>query len=285
MPELPEVETLRRSLEETLCGTILQEAHFWRKDLRIPIPAEEFRKRLTGRRVRSFERRGKYVIMKVESEFCGIFHLGMSGQMLSLPEEKPIYPHTHAMFSFCPARSSPLRGHPIRIHYIDPRRFGLIDCIALDALADYAPLKHSGPEPLEHPDLAEHLAGRAKNKKTAIKPFLMDAKNLVGVGNIYACEALFLAGIHPKTPVTCLGRTDWERLAKYVQQVLLQAVKVGGTTIKDFRQMNGDVGYFSLALNVYGRTGEPCPVCSRSIEVERLSGRNSWFCAYCQKKN
>ena len=283
MPELPEIETLKNALEATVRGLILSEVRFFRDDLRDRIPVEKFITRLSGRSIVAFRRHGKYLSMMTDSDYCGIFHLGMSGQMLNLPDCLPTIKHTHAIFIFKSSRQKDPGKGGINIHYVDPRRFGRIDCIRAAELADYPPFKQQGPEPLLHSDLASWLAKRGSRCRQPIKSFLMDARVVAGVGNIYACEALFLASIHPRTRTGSLVQSDWERLADSLKQVLAAAIEAGGTTIKDFRQMSGQKGYFSLSLNVYGRGGEPCHHCARSISVSKISGRNSWFCENCQK--
>lgn len=277
MPELPEVECLTRAVSRSLQGAKLTKAKFFRKDLRDPIPVGEFRKALEGQFIDRFWRRSKYMVWQ-SGDQCGVFHLGMSGNMRLLEDAKPVYPHTHAIFMF-----EKEKGVPQFLHFIDPRRFGRISCIPLAELESHPYFSKLGPEPLVARKLGEYLFERSRNKKQAVKTFLMDARVLVGVGNIYASESLFRAGISPTRPAGTVKRNEFELLAIHIKATLREAIKAGGTTFRDFKSSDGEPGYFFLKLNVYDREGEPCRQCGDAILNIRQTGRSTYYCPNCQK--
>lgn len=277
MPELPEVECLTRSVRHILEGQILDNATFFRRDLRGEIPVEEFQKGLVGQKIIRVFRRSKYMLIEAKHAF-GIFHLGMSGQMILRPDATPAFKHTHAVFRI---RRQDQR-QPLYLHYIDPRRFGWITCCDPDELADHPFFKLLGPEPLDDIDLVEHLWQKSRNKVVAIKNFLMNAHVIVGVGNIYANEALFRAGIRPERPANRVRKREFTDLVPAIRETLFEAIEAGGTTFRDFRQTDGQPGYFSVSLKVYGRAGEPCLQCGGLIQLTRLGGRATYFCRRCQ---
>ncbi|MFW7381796.1 MAG: bifunctional DNA-formamidopyrimidine glycosylase/DNA-(apurinic or apyrimidinic site) lyase [Oligoflexus sp.] len=277
MPELPEVECLTRSVRQILEGQILEEATFFRRNLRGDIPVEQFQRDLLGEKVKRVYRRSKYMLIEVDDSL-GIFHLGMSGQIILQADEKPVFNHTHAVFRV--RRDD--QEKPLYLHYIDPRRFGWITCCKQTELAEHPFFKDLGPEPLEHDDLVEYLWQKSRNKSVAIKNFVMNAKVLVGVGNIYASEALFRAGIRPERPAHRVRKREFELLVPAIRETLTEAIAAGGTTFRDFRQADGQPGYFAISLNVYGRSGEACVRCGGLIQSTRLGGRASFFCRRCQ---
>lgn len=280
MPELPEVETLARSLRSLIIDSRLDCATFYRRDLRDPIPVEGFKKSLVGQSVSKISRRSKYLVIETHSGGCGLFHLGMSGQMLHLAQKKPRIPHTHLVMTFSRSDNS-----KYFIHFVDPRRFGRIHYSESSRWDEHPLLQKLGPEPLDHKNLGLYLSRQGESSGRTVKSLIMDSEVVTGVGNIYACEALFLASVHPMTPAKNLSLTDWKAIGIAIRQTLLGAIKAGGTTIKDFKQMNGQKGYFAIQLKMYGRDGQPCPECNKNIAIVKISGRNTWYCPDCQKLN
>lgn len=276
MPELPEVECLTRAMRGVLEGRTLTAATFHRSDLRWPIPIVAFKERLIGVPILSVKRRSKYLLLESERGY-GIFHLGMSGNILISEEEDSAWKHTHA--------SLRLEGeHGTRfLHFVDPRRFGCILSCSVEEFPLHPLFKDLGPEPLEDPDLAAHLAKRAQGKTVAVKTFLMDAHHVVGVGNIYANEALFRAGVRPDRKVSQVKAASWEAIASAVQAVLHEAIEAGGTSFRDYKHVDGEPGYFEMALRVYGRKDEACVRCTGKIKLTKLGGRATYFCPRCQK--
>lgn len=272
MPELPEVESLVRAVRTMVIPEPLRSVKFFRSDLRYPIPVKKIQNILTKEPIQSVERRSKYMQWATAGGVV-VFHLGMSGRMLDFSTNKPQEKHTHAIFEMSPGRF---------LHFIDPRRFGIIDYCSHKDLPAYKFFKDLGPEPLTSPDLGQHLFQKSRNKKISIKTFIMDAHQIVGVGNIYASEALFRAGIHPETPAMSLPLKHYERLSKEICQTLKEAIAAGGTTFRDYQQADGNPGYFKVALNVYERADQPCNRCQQPIRTMRQSGRATYFCAHCQ---
>lgn len=270
MPELPEVETSRRGLEPHLLGRCITGIEVRQPKLRWPVSLElaEF---LPGERLDALRRRGKYLIFDTR---VGSFliHLGMSGSLRVLPAGVLPEKHDHLDIAF--------GGVNLRLR--DPRRFAAV------LWAGSEPLKHSllkslGPEPLEPGFDAEWLIKKAKGRRLAIKPFIMDSKILVGVGNIYANEALFRAGIHPERAAGDLNKAEYGHLAQAIVEVLSKAIEAGGTSLRDFVREDGRPGYFAQELDVYGRTGLPCVRCGTLIEQRPQAQRSSYLCPRCQR--
>jgi len=272
MPELPEVETLRRALWPLIGERVLRRARFLRPDLRFPIPADTLKTRLEGRPLRRIRRRGKYLLLESEPGSM-LWHLGMSGRVVRRPSPEPVEAHTHAVFEYEPG---------IFLHFVDPRRFGAILWVPPEG--NHPLLDHLGPDPLDPATTAAALYQRARTCRGPIKSFLMNATRLAGVGNIYACEALFEAGISPRRGAHRLRRSDWERLLAGLRRTLEQSIAAGGTTLRDFYQADGNPGYYRLELSVYGREGEPCPRCGQPVRRIVQTARSTFFCPPCQKK-
>jgi len=270
MPELPEVETTRRGIAPHLEGRRVARVIVRQPRLRRPVP-DHLPVTLAGQRLSAVARRGKYLRLCFPAGEA-IVHLGMSGSLRVLSAEVPPGPHDHVDWVF-------EDGRVLRLH--DPRRFGLVDWQPSGTVHPW--LAHLGPEPLSPDFHGAWLAERARGRRLAVKPFLMDAKVVVGVGNIYASEALFRAGIHPARPAGRIARDRWERLAEAVRSVLREAIAQGGTTLRDFTRADGRPGYFSQSLAVYGRAGAPCPRCGTAIHRRRLGGRASYYCPACQR--
>lgn len=277
MPELPEVETLVKQLQPILQKNMITSAQFFRSDLREKIPIKKFPAYVLNKPIQQVSRRSKYLIIHTTSSRV-LVHLGMSGALLcyDLPTIK--HDHTHAVFKI----QGKQQKIPVYLHYVDPRRFGLIDICTHDLLEQHPRIKHLGVEPLATKDLGSYLRQQSQSRSVAIKSFLMNAKIVVGVGNIYACESLFKAGIHPKRLANRISHERYLKLGKAIQNTLKKAIKAGGTTLNDYRNIEGKPGYFKVELAVYGRQDEPCYQCSTNIKSIKQTGRSSWFCSSCQ---
>jgi len=277
MPELPEVESVARSLERVLVGSRLGAVTFYRKDLRWKIPVSAVKEVLTDKPVEGVSRRSKYLLVKTSAGYA-VFHLGMSGRILQQESASPAHSHTHAVFEF--HRDT---GETVWLHFVDPRRFGHIGAVRGHDLSKDKLFARLGPEPLGDLDLGAYLHQRSRGRSVAIKNFIMDAHVLVGVGNIYASEALHRAGIKPQRSSRSLRHEECERLAAEIRATLSEAVAAGGTTFRDYRNSDGTPGWFEVNLGVYGRRGELCRKCGTAIREIRLGGRSSCWCPGCQK--
>jgi formamidopyrimidine-DNA glycosylase len=271
MPELPEVETTRRGLEPLLTGRTILSAGVHNRALRWPVPAGLSRLS-AGQVVHAVRRRSKYLLIDCTAGTL-IIHLGMTGHLRVVPVAEPLRKHDHVELRLDDGRA---------LRFNDSRRFGAFLWSNEDPLS-HPLLKGLGPEPFAEEFEAGYLARRAKGRVVAVKPFLMDAKTVVGVGNIYASEALFRAGIDPRRAAGKVSRSAYLRLVNAVREVLSEAIDAGGTTIRDFANSDGEPGYFSISLRVYGRAGEPCVACSTPIRQVRLGQRSTYFCTKCQK--
>ncbi len=271
MPELPEVETTRRGVARYCAGKRVVRVVVRDARLRWPVPQALVRQ-LPGQVIEAVERRGKYLLLRTQAGTL-IMHLGMSGSLHVVPTATRVQKHDHLDIVLDDQTCLRLR---------DPRRFGA----ALWTI--HEPLLHPllsklGPEPLDEHFHAAYLYRRAQGRRAAIKQFIMDSHVVVGVGNIYANEALFGAGIRPGRAAGSLSRARCERLVQAIRQVLQQALAHGGTTLRDFRNSDGTPGYFQQQLSVYGRAGLPCPVCGRSVQLVRQGQRATYYCARCQR--
>ena len=278
MPELPEVECLSKAIRKVVKGGAITKTKFYRKDLRDPIPITLFNKVVKNQKILDVIRRSKYMLLKTPLGY-GVIHLGMTGNFICSDKEKPFVSHTHAVFTIVDKD-----GKTQWLHYIDPRRFGRIDCIEGHDYNDNKFFKNLGPEPLLETDLGGYLFAKSRKRSKPIKNFIMDANIVVGVGNIYAAESLFKTKIHPETPASLISRKKFETLAAEIQATLKLAIKAGGTTFRDFKNADGNPGYFAISLAVYNQTGKPCVVCKTPIEVLKQSGRSSFYCPMCQKR-
>lgn len=268
MPELPEVETSRRGIEPHLVGNILHYAIVRNSKLRWPV--SEKIKTLLDEPILSVKRRAKYLLIELNQGWI-IVHLGMSGSVRILPEEQPEEKHDHIDLVFRDGKV---------LRYTDPRRFGA--WLWCEDLATSSVLAHLGPEPLSAQFNAQYLYQQSKNKKIAIKPWLMDNKLVVGVGNIYANEALFSSGIMPDRKASSLTEQECDVLVNAIKAVLTRSIEQGGTTLKDFLQSDGKPGYFAQELFVYGRKDKACLICGRTIESIKQGQRSTFFCRHCQ---
>jgi formamidopyrimidine-DNA glycosylase len=278
MPELPEVETVSRGLAPYLEGHTLVRVEQRRKDLRFPFP-KNFAKRLLNRRVERIQRRAKYMLVYLDDANVLIIHLGMSGRMTITPPGKPAPEpgkHDHVIFG---------TDAGAVIMYNDVRRFGMMTLEAESKLDQHPLLRDIGPEPLGNEFSGAHLSEALKGRKTPIKSALLDQKIVAGLGNIYVCEALFRAGISPKRLASTVAGARAERLVPEIRKVLEEAIAKGGSTLKDYVQADGELGYFQHEFKVYGREGEPCPGCDCKKSIERIvqAGRSTFFCAKRQR--
>jgi formamidopyrimidine-DNA glycosylase len=282
MPELPEVETVRRGLAPTFVGARIAEATARRPDLRFPLP-ERFAERLTGRRVEALRRRAKYLLADLDSGETLVMHLGMSGSFRV--EDKPVGAFYHP-------RGKPTHDHIVfdfesgaRVVYNDPRRFGFMDLIATAALDSHPLFAGLGVEPLGPDFDARALAAVLCGSRAPLKAALLDQRRIAGLGNIYVCEALHGARLSPLREAGSLLRAETRRLAKTIPEVLAAAIEAGGSTLRDHRQTDGALGYFQHAFAVYDREGVVCGharcggVVSRTVQ----SGRSTFYCARCQR--
>jgi formamidopyrimidine-DNA glycosylase len=287
MPELPEVEVLRRSLEPHLVGDRVERVEVRAPALREPLDAQALHRALAGRRVERLRRRSKYLLVDVEGGETLVVHLGMSGRLTLAPAAAEVEPHEHVSLSLASGR---------RLRFRDPRRFGLFFTLPTTEIATDRRFAHLGVEPLtavgatgddltnDDGTFSGALLWRcARGRRGPVKTFLMDAQVVVGVGNIYASEALFRAGVHPKRSVARIAAARWEALAEAVRATLAQAIAEGGTTLNDFADGDGNSGYFQVSLAVYGREGEPCPRCGEAIRRIVQTGRSTFYCARCQR--
>lgn len=271
MPELPEVETTRRGIAPHVEGQAVREVHIRDRRLRWPV-TEGLEDALTGQRLLAVARRGKYLLLHAERGTL-LVHLGMSGSLrLVTPDEAPRL-HDHADLAFT-------GGMVLRFH--DPRRFGCLLWVEDDPYT-HPLLQSLGPEPLSDTFDGAYLFGASRKSAAPIKSFLMDSRRVVGVGNIYANEALFIAGVHPRRKAGNVGRERCERLVAAVKEVLAEAIRVGGTTLRDFVGGDGKPGYFSQSLRVYGRAGESCVQCGATLREVRLAQRSTVYCGRCQR--
>ena len=270
MPELPEVETTRRGIAPHLEGHRVTRVIVRERRLRWPIP-EDLDVRLSGQRIERVERRAKYLLIGAE---CGtlIGHLGMSGSLRLIEAGLPAAKHEHVDIEL---------DSGLALRYTDPRRFGAL-LWSTDPL-NHELLRKLGPEPLGADFDGERLYQLSRGKRVAVKPFIMDNAVVVGVGNIYATEALFAAGIDPRREAGSIARARYVKLAEEIRRILAQAIDCGGTTLRDFVGGDGKPGYFQQELFVYGRGGEFCKVCGTTLREVKLGQRASVYCPRCQR--
>jgi formamidopyrimidine-DNA glycosylase len=288
MPELPEVETVRKGLEPTLAGARLSRVEARRPDLRFPLPLG-FVQRLTGARIERLDRRAKYLLAPLDRGDTLVMHLGMSGRFeVAAPEARPDRPGD---FHYAPP-ADPKHAHVVfeteaggRVTYFDPRRFGYMDLIPTDALAIHPWFAGLGPEPLG-PDFTADLLARAfQDRRQSAKTLLLDQRIVAGLGNIYVCEALHRARISPLKPAAEISAKKIELLVDTIRQVLAEAIEAGGSTLRDYAATDGALGYFQHRFQAYGREGEPCltPRCQGVIQRTVQAGRSTFYCGVCQR--
>lgn len=273
MPELPEVETVVRALARELPGRVIRGVRVLGRT-RLPCGAGLARK-LSGLAVSDVRRRAKYIIIECGDDLGLLAHLGMTGSFRIEPAGVPRRKHDRIAIS--------LEGGD-ELRYEDARRFGFVKAVAFSGDGSGPrELDGLGVEPLSRAFSAKSLRANVGRKKTPVKQFIMDQRVVVGVGNIYASEALFASGIDPRRPVSGLAAGEWDRLVREIRNVLRRAIRSGGSTIRDYRGVNGGEGAFQRRLKVYGRAGKPCPTCGEPIASIRQAGRSSFFCPACQR--
>ncbi|MEP2892120.1 bifunctional DNA-formamidopyrimidine glycosylase/DNA-(apurinic or apyrimidinic site) lyase [Tateyamaria sp.] len=282
MPELPEVETVRRGLAPAMEGAVIAQADVNRPDLRWPFPSN-MTERLTGQQVLRLRRRSKYILADLSSGETLLIHLGMSGRMLVSGDPLGQFAHEH------PQKEK--HDHVVlhlengaRITFNDPRRFGAMDLLNTESADQHKLLSVLGPEPLGNDFHEAHLIAAFKTKNSPIKSALLDQRIVAGLGNIYVCEALFRGGISPTRKALKVSKPRVAALVPIIRDVLSGAIEAGGSSLKDFRQADGELGYFQHSFDVYGREGQPCrtPNCGATISRIVQSGRSSFYCTTCQ---
>ena len=274
MPELPEVETTVRGLAPVLEGQTIASVEARRGDLRRPFP-DDLRQRLTGARVTGLSRRAKYGLIDTDRGDTLVFHLGMSGRWRVDPAE--LLPHDHLVIE-----TGAGSGGRRRLALNDPRRFGSVDLWPTAAIDDFPAFALLGPEPLSDAFDGAYLRAALDGKRTSIKLALLDQRVVAGLGNIYVCEALYRARIHPRRAAGRIARSRLDRLAAAVREVLEEAIRAGGSTLRDYARPDGELGYFSKQFAVYGREGEACG-CGGTVHRYAEGGRSTFWCPACQR--
>lgn len=280
MPELPEVETVRRGLIPAMEGRVIERAEVNRPDLRFPLP-ERMAERLTGATVTALRRRSKYILADLSTGETLLIHLGMSGRMLVSGISLGQFFHDHP----APEKHDHVVLHlsgGARVTFNDPRRFGAMDLLATASAEQHPLLAKIGPEPMGNAFDESYLAARLKDRATPIKSALLDQHLVAGLGNIYVCEVLYRAGIAPTRSAGSIANPGF--LVPIIREVLAEAIEAGGSSLKDYRRTDGELGYFQKSFAVYGREGQPCltPGCTSAIARIAQSGRSSFFCPACQ---
>src|SRR5208337_4942515 len=275
MPELPEVETVRRGLALKMTGRRILRADLRRADLRRPFPPA-LAARLDGARIGALGRRGKYILVELDADGLLLLHLGMSGRITAGSAGAPPAAHDHVILTLDDGTA---------IRFNDARRFGTLDYLKRSEAASHPLLAGLGPEPLEAGFDGRYLAATLAGKLTPIKAALLDQRIVAGLGNIYVCEALFRAGLSPRRLAGSIGPIRADRLAAAIRSVLTEAIEAGGSSLRDYVQADGELGYFQHRWAVYGHEGDPCPGCDCSGAVRRIvqSGRSTFFCAKRQR--
>jgi formamidopyrimidine-DNA glycosylase len=270
MPELPEVETTVRGLAAVLAGEVITRVEPRRADLRRPIPPD-LRQRLTGARITGLGRRAKYGLIETDRGDTLVFHLGMSGRWRIDPAE--VEKHDHLILETGAGRILALNDH---------RRFGSLDLVRSDAIADWTTFRALGPEPMSSDFSDKTLIAACEGRTASIKSLLLDQRIVAGLGNIYVCEALFMAGIKPHKPAGHVPVARLKPLVRAIKDVLAAAIDAGGSTLRDYAQPDGELGYFFKEWRVYGREGEPCQ-CGQAVLRRIDGGRSTFYCARCQR--
>ena len=286
MPELPEVETVRRGLEPVLAGARLARVEARRPDLRFPLP-DGFVQRLTGARIERLDRRAKYLLATLDRDETLVMHLGMSGRFEITGAGAAVRPGDFALAQ----PPDPKHAHIIfeteagaRVTFYDPRRFGYMDLIETAALAAHPWFAGLGPEPMGDDFNAAYLAAAFAGRRAPVKAALLDQRLIAGLGNIYVCEALHRAGLAPERAAGSIPRRKIEALVQAIRAVLAEAIEAGGSTLRDYASADGELGYFQHSFAVYGREGEPClkPGCKGHVTRIVQSGRSTFACDRCQ---
>ena len=278
MPELPEVETTCRGLAKVLEGRELVNVQLFRQDLRFPFP-ENLKESLLGKKILRVLSKAKYLCLFLDNDLVLVMHLGMSGRMIirSLIDSPSL--HDHVIFD---------THDGVRVFFNDPRRFGLLTLMRSGEMDSHKLFKKLGPEPLEENFTGEVLSEALKGRNTSIKSALLNQQIVCGLGNIYVCEALFRAGISPRRIAKSIKGVRAQRLVSSIKDVLSEAILAGGSSMRDYLQPSGELGYFKYSWNVYGRNGELCVCCMKlglDILIKKItqSGRSTFYCSRCQR--
>ena len=274
MPELPEVEVIKRGLQQHLPGRKVLDFFVSNKKLRLPVPRKNLKKFIQGAHFISVDRRAKFLLLIMDNGATMIVHLGMTGRLGIFPLDAPRTKHDHLRLQL---------DNSMQLRFNDIRRFGFIQILEPGQSHGGTMLDKLGPEPLGSDFTPKHLHKNAATKSRPLKNLLMDNHIVVGIGNIYACEILFHACLKPTKKVSSLTIREWGRVVESSRYVLQKAIESGGTTISDFVNESGKSGYFQLKLQVYGRQGKPCNICSTLITKKTMAGRSTFFCPKCQK--
>lgn len=274
MPELPEVEVIRRGVEPHVVGRCVAAIAGSGRKMRLPMPRKGLQQLVKGHCFTRVERRAKYLLFFLDSGAVMVIHLGMTGRLGLFPRESATVPHDHLRL---------LLDNDLELRFNDVRRFGSVQLFVSGARLDefLAPL---GPEPFSRAFAAAYLQQKAAGKSQPVKNFLMDSRVVVGIGNIYASEILFAAKIHPQSAVSRLKTAAWQRIVRESRRILKRAIEQGGTSIINFVRFSGRRGYFQNELLVYGREGQPCPQCRRPLMRSVMAGRATFFCRHCQRQ-
>jgi len=273
MPELPEVETVRRALASEVCGKRVTSVRGEPVALRRPLDIEELAAVIPGRRFLEPRRRGKFLLLDTDPGGSLLIHLGMSGVIQLVPAAAGLRAHTHLVLELDDGRE---------LRFVDPRRFGMVVWLEPGDEGDDPSLGALGMEPLDS-GLSQSLPPLIRNRRAPIKSLLLDQHLVAGIGNIYAAEALWRAGIHPRRAGHRISLARLSALSDSVQEVLAEAIAEGGTTLRDFATPDGNSGYFAVNLQVYGRQGEPCARCGATLRAEAIGGRTTAWCPRCQR--
>lgn len=274
MPELPEVETVRRGLLARIVGRRIDGLEVYDRRLRYPVRPRVLERWVVSREVEDVQRRSKYLVIHLEGNGRLLIHLGMTGSLTLCDADRPKEDHVHVLFRLDDSRE---------LRFRDPRRFGLVDAVTSSELGRDRRFSALGAEPLSDQFTGPEFYCRSRGSRRPVKTFLMDSTQVVGVGNIYASEALFRAGVHPRRAAGRLGRERWETLVASVRRVLSDAIDRGGTTIRDFHDARGEAGDFQDHLQVYDRAGEACLRCFGTVRRIVLAGRSTYYCPGCQR--
>lgn len=274
MPELPEVEVIKRGLQKHLPGREVTGFVAGSKKLRLPMPRKNLQNFIKGARIQAVDRRAKFLLIAMDNRATLIIHLGMTGRLGLFPAGSPKAKHDHLRLQL---------DNGMQLRFNDTRRFGFIQVLPPGHNFADTLLSSLGPEPLDRDFTPQYLQKLAAGKKRPLKTFLMDSRTVVGIGNIYASEILFHAGLNPEKEIDGLTMKEWEKIVTSSRYILKKAIESGGTTISDFVNESGQSGYFQLELQAYGRQGKPCDACSSPISRKIMAGRSTFFCPRCQK--
>ncbi|MBI3014181.1 MAG: bifunctional DNA-formamidopyrimidine glycosylase/DNA-(apurinic or apyrimidinic site) lyase [Candidatus Tectomicrobia bacterium] len=274
MPELPEVETVRRTLLPLVTGRKIMGLTVLQRELRRPVHPSRLKRQVVGRRLETVERRGKYLLFSLNSPQVLVLHLGMTGRLRVVSSQAPVHPYDCLLFHLSGGKD---------LRYEDKRRFGLVFAASGKTLARDPSFRNMGPEPLGDSMPEDYLWVRSRGRHLPVKNFLMDGRVIAGIGNIYANEALFAARIRPNRAVSRLSKATFARLTESLRAILRDAIAQRGTSFSDYRDGNGQPGDFQIRLRVYGKEGKPCSNCSTRIRRIVQAGRSSFFCPFCQR--